>query len=81
MNVYAMKAAAVFMFSTSTVAVRTLFVPRYVAYTGYLLAAVMLFGSQYLDWGFFAFPIWVLLLSVQILVDNFRGLSDQPLSR
>jgi len=81
MNVYAIKVAAVFMFSTSTVAARTLFVPRYVAYTGYLLAALVLFGSQHLDWSFFAFPAWVLLLSVQILVDNLRGLSDQPLSR
>jgi hypothetical protein len=56
-------------------------VPRYIAYTGYLLAALVLFGSQHLDWSFFAFPAWVLLLSVQILVDNLRGLSDQPLSR
>jgi hypothetical protein len=78
MNVYAIKVAAVFMFSTSTVAVRTLFVPRYVAYAGYLLAALMLFGSQYLEWGFFAFPIWVLLLGVQLLVDNFRHPQSQP---
>jgi hypothetical protein len=81
MNIYAIKVAAVFMFSTSTVAVRTLFVPRYVAFAGYLMAAVMLFGSQYLEWGFFAFPIWVLLLSVQLLVDNFRALPAHSSSR
>jgi hypothetical protein len=73
MNVYAIKMAAVFMFTTSTLAVYTEFVPRYLAYLGYLLALVVIFGSQYLDWSFLVFPAWILLLSVQILVDNYRG--------
>jgi len=72
MNVYAIKMAGVFMISTSTVAIYTEFAPRYIAVLGYALALVILFGSYYLDWSFFVFPIWVLLLSVQILVDNFR---------
>jgi hypothetical protein len=73
MNVYATKMAAVFMITTSTVAAYTGFVPRYVAYLGYPLALLILFGSQYRDWSFFVFPIWVLLLSSQILVDNYRN--------
>jgi hypothetical protein len=72
MNVYAIKMAGVFMISTSTVAIYTQFAPRYIAVLGYALALVILFGSYYLDWSFFAFPVWVLLLSIQILVDNFR---------
>jgi hypothetical protein len=73
MNVYAIKMAAVFMITTSTVAAYTRFVPRYVAYLGYLLALLILLGSQYRDWSVFIFPIWVFLLSAQILVDNYRN--------
>ena len=74
MNVYAVKMAAVFMFTTSMVAVHTGFVPRYIAYLGYPLALFILFGSQYRDWSFLVFPAWVLLLSCQILIDNYRPL-------
>jgi len=73
MNVYAIKMAAVFMFSTSTVALYTQFVPRYVAFLGHGLALVLLLGSHYWDWSFFVFPLWVLLLSIQMLIDNFRS--------
>jgi len=73
MQVYAIKMAAVFMFVTSTLAAFTRFVPRYVAYLGYLLALMIIFGSQFLDWSFLAFPLWVLLLSGQILYDNYRS--------
>jgi hypothetical protein len=72
-NVYALKMAAVFMFTTSTVAAFTGFVPRYVAYLGYLLALVILFGSQHLQWSFMVFPLWVFLLSSHILFDNYRA--------
>ena len=78
MNVYAIKIAAVFMISTSTVVIYTEFAPRYIGFFGYALALVVLFGSYYLDWSFFVFPVWVLLLSVQILVDNFRQPSQLP---
>jgi hypothetical protein len=64
--------AAVFMITTSTLAAYTRFVPRYVAYLGYPLALLILFGSQYREWSFFIFPAWVLLLSSQILIDNYR---------
>ena len=72
MNVYAIKMAAVFMITTSTLAAYTRFVPKYVAYLGYPLALLILFGSQYREWSFFIFPVWVLLLSTQILIDNYR---------
>jgi len=72
MNVYAIKMAAVFMISTSTVAFYTTFVPRWIAYLGYGMAAVLLVGSSYIAWGFFVLPVWVLLTSIYILIDNFR---------
>jgi hypothetical protein len=80
MNIYAIKMAGVFMISTSTIAAHTGFVPRYIAFLGYGLAAVLLLGSYYLRWSFIVFPLWVLLLSIQILVDDFRE-SPRPLAR
>ncbi len=70
-NVYMVKMAGVFMISTSTVAMATRFAPRWLAGLGYLLAVLLLLGSSFLRWSFALFPLWVLLLSIQILVANF----------
>ena len=69
-NVYMVKMAGVFMISTSTVAMSTRFAPRWLAALGYLLAALLLLGSSFLRWSFALFPLWVLLLSIQILAAN-----------
>ncbi len=71
-NVYAIKMAGVFMMVTSTLALRTGFLARWIAILGLVLALCLLFGSQLFDWGFAVFPAWVLLISVYILVDNFQ---------
>ncbi|MFO1089098.1 MAG: hypothetical protein U1E46_05905 [Hyphomicrobiales bacterium] len=70
-NFYAVKMAAVFMVMTSTLALRTQFVARWLALLGYVLALCLLLGSQRFAWAFSVFPLWVLLLSVYILIDNF----------
>jgi hypothetical protein len=72
LNVYAIKMAAVFMFSTSIVAFHTRFLPRWIAYIGFALAVILLFGSYYISWSFFVLPVWVLLLSVYILSRAFN---------
>jgi len=72
MNVYAIKMAAVFMISTSTVVIRTGIVPRWIALLGFLLALVLLIGSSFISWSFAVLPVWVLLVSVYILIDNLR---------
>ena len=71
-NIYMIKMAAVFIISTSTVAVYTGFSPRSIALLGYVLAAIVLLGSGYMTWSFVVFPIWVLLVSCNILIDNLR---------
>jgi hypothetical protein len=71
-NIYMIKIAGVFMFSTSTVVVSTGIAPRWIALLGFGLALIVLFGSFYLEWSFIVFPFWVLLLSTYILVDNLR---------
>ena len=46
--------------------------PRWLAISGYALALLVLVGSYYISWSFFVFPAWVALVSIFILVDNFR---------
>ena len=69
-NVYAIKMAAVFMISTSTIVIRTGIAPRWIAFLGFLLAVMLLIGSFFINWSIAVFPSWVFLISVYILVDN-----------
>ncbi len=71
-NVYAIKMAGVFMLITSTIAVRTAFVARWMAAPGFVMALFLLFGSQWVDWSFIVFPAWALLISVYILIVNLH---------
>jgi hypothetical protein len=76
-NVYAIKMAGVFMISVSTVIFRTRIAPRWIAILGFVLALILLLGSYYISWCFLVLPVWVLLLSVHILIDNFRSPTSQ----
>jgi hypothetical protein len=71
-NIYMVKMAGVFMISTSTVVVYTEIAPRWVAFLGFALALLLLFGSAYFPWIFVAFPFWVFLISGCLLVDKYR---------
>jgi hypothetical protein len=73
MHIYAMKMAAVFMITTSTISLRTRIVPRWMAFLGYFLAAVLLVSVGTIEWIPLVFPLWVLLISVHILIENLRG--------
>jgi hypothetical protein len=72
MNDYAVKMAGVFMITTCTLAIRTGIFPRWMALTGYGLALVLLLSSGYFYWAPLVFPLWVLLISVHILMANFK---------
>jgi len=71
-NIYMIRMAAVFMISTSTIVTYTNIAPRRVAYLGFALALLLLFGSSYISWVFVAFPFWVFLISACLLIDEFR---------
>ena len=73
-SVYAMRMAAVFTLSVSTVGLRTSASPRWVSYLGYLAALVLLLAAGEHPWTQLVFPAWVLLLSLTIL---FRPPSPQ----
>src|SRR6266436_5928015 len=72
MNLYAIKMAAVFMISTSTLTIRTGFTPRWIAFLGFACALLLLFSGRYIDWILLVFPLWVLMISIYILIDNLR---------
>ena len=69
-NIYLVKTASVFMITTSTIALYTRLIPRWLAIGGYAVAAMLLFGSYYFEWSLMVFPIWVLLVSASILAEG-----------
>jgi hypothetical protein len=71
LNVFAFKMAAVFMFSTGTIGLRTAFLPRWVALVGYACALVLLLVITSWAWIGLLFPLWVLLVSTVVLVMEF----------
>jgi hypothetical protein len=80
MNLYAVKIAAVFMISTSTLAIRTGIVARWIAFLGYAFALFLLLSGRYIEWILMLFPLWVLLISIYILIDNLRRSLETPTS-
>jgi hypothetical protein len=66
-SVYAMRMAAVFTLSVSTIGLRTSAIPRWVSFIGYAVALVLLFAAGEQRWSQLLFPAWVLLVSVVIL--------------
>ena len=72
MTVYALRMAGMFMFVLGTIWVRTRLVPRWLIGVTYLAALVLLLSVGQLQWIVMVFPGWVFLVSVLILVRNFR---------
>jgi hypothetical protein len=66
-SVYAMRMAAVFTLSVSTLGLRTAGLPRWVSFLGYLVALTLLVAAGEHRWFQLLFPAWVLLVSVVIL--------------
>jgi hypothetical protein len=73
MNSYAMRMAAVFMVSTATIGLRTRFMPRWLAISGIVIAVILLLGVELSRWVEVLFPLWVLLFSLDTLVESFKG--------
>ena len=70
--IYAVKMGAVFMIASSTIALRLRIFNRVVVYCGYVLALALLFTSSTLPWIQVVFPIWVFIVSVNILIISYR---------
>jgi len=76
LNLFAMKMAAVFIFSTCTIGLRTAIIPGWIAYAGYACGLVLLVVIANWKWITLVFPVWMLLLSMQILLAEFRSHHD-----
>ncbi|WP_328835409.1 hypothetical protein [Streptomyces europaeiscabiei] len=72
LTTYAMRMAAVFTFTTSTIGHRLGVLPRWLALLGYLVALTLLFVSRSIAWAELVFPVWALVVSLHILVASFR---------
>jgi hypothetical protein len=78
-NLFAMKMAGVFMISACTIGLRTAIFPRWVAFSGYACALVLLVVIANWRWITLVFPIWMMLISVQILLAEFQSRHNKPL--
>ena len=73
-NIFAIKMAGVFMISTSTIVLRTGILPRWLAVLGFGCAIILLLIITGWPWIVLLFPSWMFVVSMQILVAEFRTL-------
>lgn len=78
MNTFAVKMAAVFMFVTSTIGLRTAVLSRWISFVGFLCAIALLLIVTDFAWIALVLPAWVLLVSTYILVTDFRQPRPMP---
>ncbi len=67
-----MRMAAVFMFVTSTIGLRTAVLARWVSFVGFAFGLVLLLVITDFAWIALLIPCWVLLVSTWILVADYR---------
>jgi hypothetical protein len=65
--VYAIRAAGVFMLVSSTIGLRTGTLPRWLVFLGYAIALVLLLSVTYFKGFILIFPVWVTLVSIELL--------------
>src|SRR5262249_17911459 len=70
--IYALTMAGASLMTPSSLLLRTAIPERWTPLLGYAAAAVLRVGSKFLDWTFFLFPTWVLIVSATIVVEEYR---------
>lgn len=74
MNTFGLRMAAVFMFVTSSIGLRTAVLSRLVSFAGFACGLVLLLVFAEFAWIALLFPLWVLLVSADILYTDFQFL-------
>jgi hypothetical protein len=69
--VYALRMAAVFTISATTIAARLGLVPRWLVVFGMATGLVLLLTAGAVPWLEIIFPLWVFVLSLDILIATF----------
>ncbi|MFJ2371265.1 hypothetical protein ACIOZL_00465 [Streptomyces sp. NPDC087769] len=75
LTTYAMRMAAVFVFSTSGIGHRLGVLPRPLTVLGALVGLTLLFATNVVAWSELVFPLWALAVGIHILV---AGTADPP---
>ena len=70
---YSIRMAGMFMIVLGTIWLRTLIMPRWLVAITYLFALILLFSISFSQWIMMVFPTWVCLISVYILILNYRN--------
>ncbi|MDX3236265.1 hypothetical protein PV392_11330 [Streptomyces sp. ME03-5709C] len=78
LTTYAMRMAAVFVLSASTVALRLGSFPRWLVLLGYLVGITLLFVVPGVPLAELVFPLWALIVSLHVLVASFRSRPPRP---
>jgi hypothetical protein len=73
LRVYAMRMAAVFMISTATITLRIQVIPAWIGIVGYVFAVVLLVSVGLTAWVTLLFPLWIFVLSLDILRSSLRA--------
>jgi hypothetical protein len=75
--VFAMRMAAMFVFTSSGIARNNDLLPRWFIWTGFAVGTFLLFAATLSKWLFLVFPAWILVLSVLLLLKARRLPSSQ----
>ena len=67
LNIFALRMAGVFVFSTCVIALRTGILPRWIAFSGFACGLTLLLVISNWMWIVMLFPLWTLLVSTYIL--------------
>jgi len=73
LQLYALRMAAAFTFSTATITLRTKVIPRWIGVLGFAVGVVLLVSVGVTPWVDLLFPAWILLLSIDIMRTGLRG--------
>ena len=68
LNIFAVRMAGVFTFSTSVIALRTGIFPRWIAFSGFACGLALLLIISKSLWIALLFPLWTIVVSTYILV-------------
>jgi len=74
---YFLRMAAVYMLSIGSLWTKTDVMPRWLVIVTYVVAVGFLLFASILQWARFIFPAWVLVVSVYILIMNYRRTQDE----
>jgi hypothetical protein len=78
--VFALRMAAMFVFTTSTIARRSDVVPAWFSWSGYVVGVFLLLSASLQDWLALVFPIWLLVLSGVLLQRALRISPDRQVA-